>query len=112
MITRHLLSSLMLTVFAWVSAGPTVASALELSDPSHASPPKHEAGVPCPDHGDEGPCDSGCPCICCPDHATVILSPAVVYLETLNLTSFYRFSPPESDKPKGIHHRVFRPPRV
>jgi len=105
MMNKHLFSSLMLAVFVWMIAGPTVGAAF-------ASSVNHADGVPRPDGGDEGPCDGECPCICCPGHATVIFSPAVASLETSHLSSVHRFGPPDTDHPVGIHHRVFRPPRV
>ena len=112
MTDKRLLSALMLAMFAWMIVGPTVATALEAPDEAHASSVNHADGIPCPDGGDEGPCDAGCPCICCPSHATVMFSPAVVSLEKPNLTSSLRFGPPEAHHPSGIHIRVFRPPRV
>ena len=112
MTNKRLLSALLLAVFAWMIAGPSVAAALESPDTAHASSANHSDGVPCPDGGDEGPCDGGCPCICCPGHAKVMFSSAVVSLETPNLTTLHHFGPSESNHASGIHLRVFRPPRV
>ena len=113
MMNKRLLSALMLAVFAWMIVGPTVALALESSDSAHTSSVNHTDGVPCPDgSGEEGPCDGGCPCFCCPGHARVIFTPSIASLERPQLSSVHRFGPPEADHPSGIHFRVFRPPRV
>ena len=112
MMNKRLLSALMLAVFAWMIAEPTLAATLDSPKSVDASAVNHTDGVPCPDGDDEGPCDSGCPCICCPGHATVIFAPSVASLERPHLQSVHRFGPPEADHPTGIHHRVFRPPRV
>lgn len=110
MMNKRLLSSLMLAVFAWMVAGPTVAASS--SGTALTSSVNHADGVPCPDGGDEGPCDGGCPCICCPGHATVVFSPSGVSLGTPHLSTEHRFGPLETNHPSGIHLRVFRPPRV
>lgn len=112
MMNKRLLSALMLAVFAWMLIGPTVTVALESPNTAHASSVNHADGVPCPDGGDEGPCDGGCPCICCPGHATVMFAPSVASLEGPHLSSVHRFGLHETDHPSGIHLRVFRPPRV
>ena len=111
MMNKRLLSSLMLAVFAWMVAGPTVAAASS-SGTALTSSVNHADGVPCPDGGGEGPCDGGCPCICCPGHATVVFSPSGVSLDTPHLSTEHRFGPLETNHPSGIHLRVFRPPRV
>jgi hypothetical protein len=110
MMNKRLLSTLMLAVFAWMLIGPTVAVALESPSATHASSVNHADGVPCPDGGEEGPCDGGCPCICCPGHA--MFAPSIASLERPHLSSVHRFGPLETDHPSGIHLRVFRPPRV
>ena len=112
MMNKRLLSGLMVAVFASMLASPTVAAAFESPGTAHESSVNHADGVPCPDGGDEGPCDGGCPCICCPGHATVMFGPSVASLEAPHLSSLHRFGPPETDHPSGIHLRIFRPPRV
>ncbi|MFO8070891.1 MAG: hypothetical protein R6V85_03355 [Polyangia bacterium] len=112
MMNKRLPSALMLAVFAWMIAGPTVAAALEPSHTALVSPAHHADGAPCPDGDDDGPCDDGCPCLCCPGHATVMFPPAVASLERPHLSSVHRFGPSETDHPSGIHRRIFRPPRV
>jgi hypothetical protein len=84
---------------------PTLAAPFETSDAANTSPVNHADGVPCPDGGDEGPCDGGCPCICCPGHATVIFTPSVASLEAPHLSSLHRFGPAETVHPSGIHLR-------
>lgn len=106
MMNKRLLSNLMPAVFAWMIAGPTMAALLEPSNTDHAG------CVPCPDGGDEDPCDGGCPCICCPGHAKVMFTPSIAPFERLYPSSAHRVAPPETDHPSGIHFRVFRPPRV
>jgi hypothetical protein len=109
---RRLPSALKLALFAWMIAGPALATELGPSEPARSSSLNHANGVPCPDSDDDGPCDAGCPCTCCPGHSTVMFAPSAVSLEAPHLSSVHRFGPPESDHPSGIRCRVFRPPRA
>ena len=109
---KRLLAFMMVSVLSWMIVGPSLAAALESSNADHVSLGSHSDSVPCPDGDEEGPCDDGCPCVCCPGHAKVMFSSPVVSLESPHLNSIHRFGPPESVHPSGIHHRIFRPPRV
>lgn len=66
---------------------------------------------PCPDADSEGSCDEGCPCLCCPGHATVVLT--LVRPMGLRPPRFNckRVTPRDDRHPDGEFQRVFRPPR-
>ena len=112
MMKMRLLSMFMLAVFAWTIGGPALAAAIEPEDEVLSSSNNHSDGIPCPDGDEEGPCDGGCPCVCCPGHATTLSSPSAVFLESPHLSTAHRFGSPDVNHRSGSILRIFRPPRV
>jgi hypothetical protein len=108
---RRLFAVVIVAVFTWMFAGPALAAAIE-HDHGVCAPVHHADGTPCPDSHDEGPCDDGCPCVCCPGHAPVASLSSVVALEAPSLMTTDSVGPPDNAHPRGVHRRVFRPPRV
>jgi hypothetical protein len=111
MMGKRIISSLMLVVFCWMIISPALET-LEKVEDAHSSSVDHPGDVPCPDGGDEGPCDSECPCFCCPGHTSVTFSPSTGSFEVPLFVSVHRFGPSKAAHPSGIHLRVFRPPRI
>lgn len=106
---KRTLSTLLMTLFIWVVAEPTLALALEHGD--GAVSVDHDDGFPCSDGDSGGPCDDSCPCLCCPGHIKIVTSSLVTSLEISRVSEIHRFSPSEDNHPIGTHLRIFRPPR-
>jgi len=105
---RRFFSLLLIGVFSMMLAGPALALFLQEHD-HDPSVLHHGDGAPCPDN--EGPCDSSCPCLCCPGHASVIFPAAFADTRSIMLKP-HCFEPLEAVLPDGTFCRVFRPPRL
>ncbi len=102
----------MLALFAWVIVTPTLATALVYLDDVSSLATHHDDGAPCPDGDGDEPCKGSCPCVCCPGHTTMMHSLPFVSLPITHFSMAYHLGLPETDPPRGIYIRVFRPPRV
>ena len=109
---NRLFSAALMGIFAWMVTGPAMAAALESANALPHSSASHADGAPCPDGGDSGPCDDGCPCLCCPGHGTAASAPTPASLEGPLVASLNHPNTAESDPPIGIAGCVFRPPRA
>lgn len=109
---RSFISTLIVAVFAWTFTEPVIALTLKPIDEIISSSASHADGIPCPDGDDHAPCDSGCSCLCCPGHATMIITPVDFSLGTPHFLKMHRIGHTEAYYPSGIHNRIFRPPRV
>lgn len=112
--SRRLAWLLCLWLIGVTTAGPGLAAAHGPDDPG-LSLPHHGGGAPCPDGDGHGPCDDGCPCLCCPGHGTVLYPPVSTGLGRPHRESSpvirCGFGPPEALHPDDITRRIFRPPR-
>ncbi len=101
----------MLLSLITVTISPTLA--LESESAEHkVSAEQHTDGTPCPDGEGHGPCEEGCPCLCCPGHSTaavISLSQPFVAASLVLSRTFGNF---ESFVPDGKFSRIYRPPRV
>ena len=108
---KGLVSLIMLLSLITVTISPTLAAASDSAE-HKVSAELHMDGTPCPDDESHGPCEEGCPCLCCPGHSTAaVLSlsrPFVAASRVLSRT-FGNF---ESFVPDGKYSRIYRPPRV
>ena len=109
---RHLSSVLMILSLSVGTFGPTLAVA---SDHADLAPvlEHHPDGTPCPDGDGSGPCEDGCPCLCCPCHSTPVAplhegQPIAFLPSSCSGPIWAR----EDAAPDGVAERVFRPPRV
>jgi hypothetical protein len=108
---KRFLSLLMACALGAMVASPLLAMASG-EDGQESSALHHDDGAPCPDGDSESPCDDGCPCFCCPGHATALYSPASALFATPSRVTGDLFGPSEDALPDGAFNRVFRPPRV
>ena len=101
---------------AWSLAAPTPAR------PTAAAPtaccgctarggeePSEEA--PGPEGPGRGPCEEGCPRICCTGNASVLLSTPGVAPDVLAGMTEPSLIPPDAALARGYLSRIFRPPR-
>ena len=107
---KHLLSLLVLTILfvsVIIPALPVAAS-----QDSHAFASPHSEGVPCPDGGEDGPCDDNCPCLCCPGHFLALGTFATTFVKADTDTTRHEFFSSDAPLPSGILRGIFRPPRA
>ncbi len=108
---NRILALLLACLFSVTVAGPGLLLAAGSAGPDSASA-HHEDGAPCPDGDDQGPCDPGCSCLCCPGHAPVQRPAAAASLVNPLLAMSHDCRPPDAFHPEGVFYRIFRPPRV
>ncbi len=108
---KRFLSLLIVVTLVWISPGLIVVT-LSLLDTDQSLSHNHADGAPCHDADEEGPCESGCPCLCCPGHTVLLFRPSDISIESSMLTSLHNFGSLESKHPVGITSRIFRPPQV
>lgn len=110
---KPIVGALVLTAFVWPILGPAVAAASASLGTAevHSIAAHHADGTPCPD-GDDGPCDGSCACLCCLGHAKLLYKPTGAPSLVPDLPIVEHFSYVKDVSPRGIHVRVFRPPRM
>jgi hypothetical protein len=107
---KRLGSLLMLLAVGSALSGPLLASASGHAEEAPAAA-HHADGAPCPDGDGNGPCDEGCPCLCCPGHASALHVASDISVPAASPMTPDRVGPPDTVRPDGVSSRVFRPPR-
>jgi len=110
-VARRFLATIVMAVFAWMFAGPSLAVVMG-PEAGACSSVHHADGTLCPDGHDGAPCGDECPCLCCRGHAPVSCLTAVAAFVAPRLSPVHALGPPNTAHPSGVHRRVFRPPRV
>jgi hypothetical protein len=107
--TRRFLTLAVLFVFVAGSGLATAEEVLRSSVRNHAGPADADS---CPDPGTDGqPCGPTCLCLCCPGHANGLA--VFVPRPTVGIPPSTELEIEAHDdlRPKGVLHRIFRPPR-
>lgn len=103
---------LALAVLFVLVAGSGLATAEEIlhsSDRNQAAPVEADS---CPDAGTDGqPCGPTCLCLCCPGHANGLAFFASRPFVGMPPATELEVEAHDDLRPKGVLHRIFRPPR-
>jgi hypothetical protein len=102
---------LVLGALALAALDPALDGALHGAEQARAAA-HHVDGAPCPDADGEGPCDDGCPCLCCPGHRTTLDAQSAALLNPQIVVVARSAGPRETAPPDRASARIFRPPRV
>lgn len=108
--SSRLVSLTLVVVIGGAIAGPALATAHD-QDEEGLSASHHDDGSQCPDGDGAGPCHDGCPCLCCPGHASVIFILDNTEIEKPFQVTLQHQRPSETSSPEGVPTDVFRPPR-